>query len=233
MKRINSTVIVPAPDFNLTTLAAAKLEFDIQTDDQDVYIESQILRASDDIANYCRRVFALQRYTDTFGGGGPWGYWKYREGSYFLAHRPVVPGSVNIVSNGSVVGVNDWSIDYETGIIDIMTWTALTAEITYDAGWFLPGWEPGSTVLTGPPLPPSIGFAAIQMINANRQAGRMQFDSAAASGVRSETVEGVGTITYGSPSSSSATGAGSAGAMPTSVVTRLAPFVIPVFPPAG
>jgi hypothetical protein len=222
LKFISSTVLMAAPDFNLTTLAAIKLEFDIQTTNTDVYLNSQIPKVSSAIASYCRRVFALQSYEDTFVCR--WSDWMPR--SVQLARRPIIPGTLEIVRDGSIlVDGDDYDVDLEAGIVRNIT---LGQDIvaTYDAGWLLPGW-PVPTGTMAEALPADVEYAAILQILTNRQLGRLAFTDRDPF-LRSETVDGVGTLQY----SQTAIGPGSSGAIggiSSSVRDLLAPYVVPVF----
>jgi hypothetical protein len=221
LKFINSTVLIAAPDFNLTTLPSIKLEFDIQNTTQDVYLKSQITRASAAISSYCGRIFAKQTYEDTYVCR--WGHWMHR--SLQLRHWPIVPDTIEIVRDGSMlVEGDDFEIDMAAGIIrDISIGQAI--QVTYEAGWILPGWD--ASGLDGDPLPPEIEQAAILQILANRQSSRLAFTDRDPF-LRSETVEGVGTLQY----SQTAIGSGSSGAIggiSSPARDLLAPYVIPVF----
>lgn len=209
-------------DFNLTTLPAIKRELDVTTTDIDSYFGSQIPRVSTSISRYCRRIFARQRYVDTFKvhwrGSG---HSAHRLG---LAHWPIVVID-EVQQNGFLLAESDYEIDYESGrLIKDTHWDYGTLEVTYVAGWVLPGWAPDS--VGGDPLPPDVEQAAIEMVIANRQTGRLSYTDRDPY-VRSETVEGVGTLTY----SQTAIGAGSAGGMsgvPMHVQDRLSSYRIPV-----
>jgi hypothetical protein len=222
MKLVNSSVVAAATDFNLTTLASIKLEFDIQTANTDVYLSAQIPRVSSAIASYCRRVFALQTYEDTFVGR--WSDWMPR--SFQLARRPIIPGTLEIVRDGSMlVEGDDYDVDLEAGIVRSVT---LGQDIvaTYDAGWLLPGW-PVPTGAMAEALPAGVEYAAILQILTNRQLGRLAFTDRDPF-LRSETVDGVGTLQY----SQTAIGSGSSGAIggiSSSVRDLLAPYVVPVY----
>jgi hypothetical protein len=119
---------------------------------------------------------------------------------------------------------DDFEIDMAAGIIrDISIGQAI--QVTYEAGWILPGWD--ASGLDGDPLPPEIEQAAILQILANRQSSRLAFTDRDPF-LRSETVEGVGTLQY----SQTAIGSGSSGAIggiSSPARDLLAPYVIPVF----
>jgi hypothetical protein len=222
MKLVNSSVVVAATDFNLTTLASIKLEFDIQTTNTDVYLSSQIPRVSRAIASYCRRVFALQTYEDTYACA--WAEWMPR--SLQLAHSPVVSGTLEIVRDGSMLTEgNDYDVDFDAGIVrNISLGQDIVA--TYDAGWLLPSW-PIPTGTMAEALPADIEYAAILQVLTNRQLGRLTFTDRDPF-LRSETVDGVGTLQY----SQTAIGSGSSGTIggiSSPARDLLAPYVVPVY----
>jgi hypothetical protein len=232
MEPTNSEVVVAAADYNLTTLAAIKLEYDIQTTDQDAYLVSQIPRVSDAIASYCNRIFALQTYRDSFRSHfRHWGHVGGRTGSIlFLSQRPLVPGSVAVTRDGELlVEETDYQVLNGRGEIKFL-WESWGQEIDviYSAGWVLPGWSVWSG--SGAPadkLPPVIENAALMMILSARQAKRLAWTSRDPF-IRSETVEGVGSFQYSQTAiggSASGTLGGIAG---TSVAEMLGPFVLPI-----
>lgn len=222
MRRISSAVVTPAINFDLTTLPSIKREIDVRTSDTDVYLSSQIPRVSSSIARYCRRIFARQRYLDTFQS-----YW-HRTGHLVtrlgLAHWPLVAIEA-VTVNGVMLGEDDFVVDFDGGRLTRgMHWDAGIIEAVYVAGWVLPGWAPDS--VGGEPLPSDVEQAAIEMVISNRQTGRLSYTDRDPY-VRSETVEGVGTLTY----SQTAIGSSSSGGMlglPVHVKERLSSYVVPV-----
>jgi hypothetical protein len=222
MKLVNSSVVAAATNINLTTLASIKLEFDIQTTSTDAYLSSQIPRVSRAIASYCRREFALQTYDDTYACG--WAEWMPR--SFQLAHSPVVSGSLVIVRDGStLIEGDDYDVDYDAGIVRNISLGQIIVA-TYDAGWLLPGWSiPTGSMAEA--LPADIEYAAILQILTNRQLGRLAFTDRDPF-LKSETVDGVGTLQY----SQTAIGSGSSGTIggiSSPARDLLGPYVIPVF----
>lgn len=229
MRLLKSTVTIPAVSFNLTTLAAVKLEFDIQNEDQDVYIASQIPRISQLIARYCRRVFAEQTYQDTFRiTRGDWGrfgppYHHFSHGSIRLAHYPVVPGSLSVTRDGMTLAEDsDFRVDEESGSVMMLTGHGIGLAISYTAGWTLPGQISSG----GNDLPADVEAAAILMLAAAKQAGRLSWNERDPY-IRSETVDGVGSISYAQMPLGSPVNA-TAGALPTTVMDYLAPYVVPI-----
>jgi hypothetical protein len=219
---VNSVVITPAPDFNLTTLASLKLEFDIQTTDTDVYLQRQILRASGAVASYCRRVFALQTYQDTYKC--EWAVWMPR--SLQLVHYPVVADTVEIVRDGTtLVDGDDYDIDLDVGIVRNIS-LGQEVQVTYDAGWLLPGWlaPSGSMAQT---LPPEVEQAVLLQILAARQIGRISFTDRDPF-LRAETVEGVGQLQYSTTAIGASVGASGLGGLSGPARDLLAPYTVPV-----
>jgi hypothetical protein len=206
MLATSKEVIAAAPDINLTTLAAIKLEFDIRDDNADHYLETQIPRVSAEISDFCHRTFAAQSYKDTFQ---PWllhadhyplsinplslNRWRHR-GRLQLANWPIVPGSVTVVRDGIALTPADFVI--QSGCIQLVLGYMIpggTVEVTYSAGWQLPGWAPNS--LGAPPLPAAVERAALLMILSVRQGGRVGWTDRDPF-LRSETVEGAGSLSY-------------------------------------
>jgi hypothetical protein len=229
VRLFKTAVIAPADNYNLTTLAAVKLEYDIQNEDQDVYISSQIPRVSQLIARYCRRVFAEQTYQDSFRTvRGEWGrlgppYYHFSHGSIRLSHYPVVPGSLSVTRDGSTLTEDsDFKVDEDSGSVLMLTGHGMGLDITYTAGWTLPG----QTSSGGVDLPADIEAAAILMLAAAKQAGRLSWNERDPY-IRSETVEGVGSISYAQMPLGSPVNA-IAGALPTPVLDYLAPYVVPI-----
>jgi hypothetical protein len=232
MQPTNSEVVVAAADYNLTTLAAIKLEYDIQTTDQDAYLESKIPRVSDAIASYCNRIFALQTYQDSFRSHfRHWGHIGGRIGSIlFLSQRPLVPGSVSVTRDEELlVEDTDYQVLNGRGEIKLL-WESWGQEIdvVYSAGWVLPGWAISSG--SGAPadtLPPVIEDAALMMILSSRQAGRLAWTNRDPF-VRGETVEGVGSFQYSQTAIGSSSSSALGGIAGTAVAEMLAPFVLPI-----
>lgn len=236
MNLVNSEIISAASDFNLTTLAAVKMEFDITTTDQDAYLESLISRVSGAISSYCRRVFARQTYQDTFVAYHrhqqnwlrgtawviPWG----ARGALFLANRPVISGSLTVMRDGhTLVEGQDYRLFRDMGKVDALNGIGQEVVVTYDAGWVLPGWPDtgGST------LPAEVTGAAIMLILGMRQSGRLAYTDRDPF-LRTETVDGVGSRTYSQQAIGSATGSSTTGPGMISgpIADALAPYVIPV-----
>ncbi|MCG7357142.1 hypothetical protein MHL39_10875 [Roseomonas mucosa] len=84
-----------------------------------------------------------------------------------------------------------WNLLPVSGILTItgcpVAWDGMPASVTYSGGYILPGEEPVEGV---PPLPADVSAAVVAIA-----AGQV-VPSMAAQGIRSETVEGVGSTTY-------------------------------------
>jgi hypothetical protein len=232
MKILDTQVLDAAPSFDLTTLANVKMEYDIQDESHDVFFRRLITRVSDEIAGYCSRVFALQTYADTFIGEPR--DWNQRRHTIFLSNRPVVPGTVVVVHDGNVLteGV-DYLVTTGAGMLRHLHgwfWPHQNSQVlvTYDAGWILPGWpiSSGSGSGQAAKLPSAVEHAAILHFLAKREAGRMSYSSRDPF-LRSETIDGAGTLSYGLSSRAAADIAG-VGGMTLAVQSALAPYVIPV-----
>jgi hypothetical protein len=61
-----STVVTPATDTDLTTLATVKTELDIETTRHDAWLSKTISVGSAALQNYCNRIFAPQTIQDQF-----------------------------------------------------------------------------------------------------------------------------------------------------------------------
>lgn len=224
MRLTNSQVILAAEDYNLTTLVAVKREYDIQTSDQDVYLSSQIAHASDAIASYCGRIFALQTYLDSFRL-----HWRRGRGHFlFLAQRPVIPGSLTITRDSSLLVEDiDYYVSYAGGEVRLPHSSGgIKIDVTYSAGWILPGWESsGGSGTVAMHLPLTIESAALQMILSSRQSGRLAWTDRNPL-IRSETIEGVGTLQYSQTAIGSSASNSVSGISPQ-VASLLAPFCEP------
>ena len=63
-------VTTPATSHRLTTLDNVKTALDINSSDDDTYLEMLIDQASDFVSQYCARTFAKQTYEEQLGGTG-------------------------------------------------------------------------------------------------------------------------------------------------------------------
>ena len=219
----NSTVVTPAQDQRLITLPQVKLEFDIRVDDQNRYLEEKIDTVSDEIAGYCNRIFGAQTYEDTFDTFSHY-YQNPNSRRLLLRNWPVVAGSVAVTCDGvAVTSLTDLQIFCETGTISNklywFIWPGRWVVVTYQAGWRLPGWPEGSGAV--PLLPKAIQQAALLMVLSTRQAGRISYTDRDPF-LRSETVEGAGSLTYSADPIGGA--GGSLGGMSPAVMDKLAPY---------
>lgn len=164
-------------DRDLTTLAAIKAELGDAgvSDDQ---LERFITQASDVIAKYCNRVFAIETVRETFR-------FNLSAADIMLARYPVTE-VVSIIEGETTLTADDYELNPATGIIHrvsssgaIWRWRQGKTVVTYKAGFALPD-----------DLPEGIERACITLVK-----------NYAASGdrdpmVRSESSDGVGSTAY-------------------------------------
>jgi hypothetical protein len=64
-----TTIVTPATDRDLVTLADVREQLQFKSNDtaQDAWLAKQITRTSQQAEKYCNRIFAQQTYQDTFG----------------------------------------------------------------------------------------------------------------------------------------------------------------------
>lgn len=144
------TVTAPANDTKLTTKDAVKTELGLGVAEHvdDTFFDALIQQASDAIARYCRRPFALETISETLPG--------YGDTQLLLSRTPIV-SVASVLHNGDII--TDYSIeDRDAGVLfrrDLWTWTAgigwnLTDyvrpgseepqfTVVYDAGFVLSG----------------------------------------------------------------------------------------------
>lgn len=241
-----TTVVTPATNTDLTTLTNVKMDLNITDTSNDIYLQRQIKIASSAIVAYTNRTFALQTYRDEFRSfwGPLWAYgsswnqgaiWSSGAATGFgllLANVPVVSLS-SIDEDGTTLISSDYYLDAnvggslsDAGILYRLDgggvregWSFDTLQVTYTAGWSLPG-------DVSPTLPAEIEQAAILMVIAARQAGRLTYTDRDPF-LRSEIVEGIGRRDYSQTAIGSSTSA-SVGSMPQMALDLLAPYCIPI-----
>ena len=175
------TVSEADTDRNLTRLDTVKTELGITDGASDEKLEVLIEQASDVVAKYCNRVFALETVAETF---------RVRHGTQGLTtgRYPVVE-ILSIVENGTMLDASDYEVDLEAGIIErlrsdcLVKWPAGKTVVTYSAGFDLPDG-----------LPEGIERATIELVKQYYASGDRD------PLVRSEVVEGAGSTDYFAPS---------------------------------
>lgn len=243
-----STVVTAAATASgLTTLRNLKLDLDVTDTATDVYWQRQIAIASSLIQQYCSRVFARQTYRDDFHSSIGIG-WAFRAPDVQAPAWPMAPAGAGfaialqnvpvitigqVLLDGAAIDPAQYSLDLTAsgqsdsgflyrldGDLRRVPWDFTDCSVTYDAGYDLP-----SADVQANPLPPEIEHAAVMMVIANRQAGRLSF-STRDPYLRAETVEGVGSMQYAQTPIGG--GGGPVGTIPQAVMQMLDPFVIPV-----
>jgi hypothetical protein len=162
---------------DLTTLAAVKAELGDAgvSDDQ---LQRFITQASDVIAGYCNRVFAIETVKETFR-------FSASAADIMLARYPVTE-VVSIVEAETTLIADGYEINPATGIIHrvsssgaIWRWSCGKTVVTYKAGFALPD-----------DLPEGIERACITLVKGYAASGDRD------PMVRSETSDGVGSTDY-------------------------------------
>lgn len=172
------TVTDANTDRDLTTLAAVKAELGDDVGVSDDQLGRFITQASNVIAKYCNRVFAIETVEETFR-------FNSSAAGLMLARYPVTE-VVSIVDGETTLAADDYDLDRQTGIIDrlsssgaISRWCAGKTIIAYKAGFALPAG-----------LPEGIERACITLVKQYVAAGDRD------PMVRSEASDGVGSTDY-------------------------------------
>jgi len=171
------TVVEANTKKDLTRLSHVKAELGVTDRDSDTLIKRYITQASDIVARYCNRVFAIETVTEAF---------RVRSGarSLALSRYPVIE-IVSILDGDDVLTADDYEIDLESGIIERLArncstvWPVGKSSITYRAGFTLPDG-----------LPNGIERATILLVKQLIYAGDRD------PMVRSEVVDGAGSTDY-------------------------------------
>lgn len=210
------TISTAASATDLTTLDTVKTALGITNNDDDAYFNLLIPQVSAQICTYLG-VPRAQDGTVTLGQETVVETFRLtRDEEYLILSRwPVISISQILEDDADAAdaleadeyefnGVTGelWRLDGNDNRIE---WCAYKAQITYVAGWVLPG-DSGTRT-----LPQEIEDAAISMISMARSARtRDPF-------VRSETVEGIGRTDYGF-------GGTDKGDLPPAIAAKLDPF---------
>lgn len=207
----------------LTTLAAVKIELDIDGGDEDDYLNQKILQVTDDILDYLnvvrttdgQRTIASQQLRETFNAAEysisqlPATLMLSRGlGRHKLAlSRFPVRSITSIVESGTTLTTDQYQLD-QNGILTRLSnsvpvrWADAPIVVTYTAGWIMPG-------QTSRDLPYSIEGAVFEYINMVRSArGRDPL-------IKSENVNGILDTDYWVGQ------IGTDGSLPPSVAARL------------
>ncbi len=167
------TVVTPATNFNLTTLADVKAELGLTDSTQDALLSSLIQRASRAVVNYCQvGEFAQQSYTETLPA--------YNTNWLVVSRTPIVSVS-QITYDGGVIDPAQYTVERplagmifsptpwfwtaEMGVVlgmDVLPNSELRRyQVNYVAGYNLPDDATQTT-----PLPFDISEATIETVHA-------------------------------------------------------------------
>lgn len=194
----------------LITLAAVKLELGISGSSEDEWLDANITRWSQIIAEYCDRVFAFTDARETF-------YFDTWERSRDSAGLPLRLYPIIAVDSVTVDDTEtEFHFDESSGLLwrtDRGQWGG-TVVVEYSGGYDLPGGAPAALQL-----------AVIEAIRGRRSAASTA-GGVAMTGVRSIT-HGDTSITFSETASSSTTTASasaSTGGLPITVAELIKPF---------
>lgn len=186
---MNVIVITPAANARLTTIANVRADLGLaEAKWSDEKVGRLIDQASATAARVCMRTFGRQVYRERIDAQP---YWSSFE--IVLAESPVT--EIKSVSrDGSVLDVGQYETD-GTRIFRVESghrccWYGRSLVLEYQAGWLLPGEEPGTAFGPALALPADIEKAVIQLIGVSvSEAGRDMT-------VKSDQVEGIGSRSY-------------------------------------
>lgn len=126
-----TTVITPAPSYDLVSLQDLCDDLSITTTDDDAYLMRAISKASLAAAQYCDRVLVNETVQDRFDFG-----WKSAE-TLKLSHYPVT--QLQSITQGGVTLVEgtDFILDAATGVLypTACTWGGEALIVEYDGGY--------------------------------------------------------------------------------------------------
>lgn len=169
------TLLTPATEFGLIDVSAARQALRLTDESDDELLKVLIDRASDIISRHCKRAFALETVTETFR--------LERCVADLVLGRYPVAAIASVTENE--VALDPTSYEETCGVLTRLSgaysrsWIAAKVEVTYTAGYALPGG-----------CPPALAHACIQLVVA--------FWSAAGRDphLRAVTVEGISSRSY-------------------------------------
>ncbi len=183
--RVITTVIDPASDYTLTSLANVKAELGLTTTDDDATLTRYIKSASKAISQFCNRVFQAETIQDEF--------WPDRElysyqvptslSSLQLTRWPVVSLTSVTENDGDLSDGTDFRVDPANGLLVRLD------GLKYPTGW--QAWPISVTYVGGfADTPDDVEDAAIRMVKARYLAkGRDPF-------LKQENIPGVREVSY-------------------------------------
>lgn len=194
------TIIEPAAETKLTTIAAAKAELQVSSGADDAYLGTAIDQASDAVRSWCKRVFAIESVRETFNPA--------QAGKALMLSRWPVVTITAVTVNGTAEDVARTEAEDSGHLFRLdangcrIHWPSGRLVIEYRAGFVLPG-RPGRT------LPNDIERAILSLVKAN------WFARTRDPMIRSETTDGAGSTDYFS---------GTATRLPPDVESLLSPY---------
>jgi hypothetical protein len=184
-------VTTPATSFDLTRLATVKAELGITDRKSDALLKGYISQASDAVAQFCNRVFAIETVTETFRLGHahqPLLYQSFRRDHHtselILKRYPVI-AVASVTENDVLLDATMYETDPNEGTLRRLCsdqpsfWAGGKTVVVYSSGFTLP---------TG--LPSGIERAAIMLVKQYVSSGDRDLQ------VRTERVDGAGTTEF-------------------------------------
>jgi hypothetical protein len=184
-------VTTPAASYDLTLLATVKAALGIKDRKSDVLLKAYIRQASDAIAQYCNRVFAIETVTETFRLGHadqPLLYQAFRRDHHtselILKRYPVIT-ITSVTENDTLLDATMYETDPSVGALRRLCsdqrsfWQGGKTVVVYSSGYVLP---------TG--LPGGIERAAIMTVKHYLDLADRDLN------VRTERVDGAGTTEF-------------------------------------
>lgn len=146
MARRFTTVTTAAASYDLVTLAAVKAELSKTGTDDDTFLENAIDQASEAIATYCNRVFAVERLQDRFFLLDTDANFNIDSSADVLQLSRIPALAVlSLTENGvDLVEGTDYLVDYAAGQLvrlcqgsgeRVTRWTCGPVVVSYDAGY--------------------------------------------------------------------------------------------------
>ncbi|HEV7458228.1 MAG TPA: hypothetical protein VGN96_15765 [Roseococcus sp.] len=206
-------VLTAATVRELTTLAAVKARLDVHGFEDDPFLNAEIKRQTGVALSYLRvqeaqdgsRTLARETLREDV--------WPEPGTHRIRLSRTPVAAVVSVIEAGATLSADDFAIDAPSGVLRRLSadaprcWQGAKVVVEYEAGWLLPG----VASPLAPNLPAEIETAVIEMVKAAREArGRDPM-------LRSESVQGVGAVSYLDP-------ARGAEDMPPQAAALLAPY---------
>lgn len=136
MTPLYSTLVTPATERNLVTLADLREQLRVSPNDttNNAWYQKVIARCSLAAERYCNRIFAKQDYLDTFRAGVSAG----ADEPLILGQAPVDPASLAVVLDGGQLGSEAYALQPAVGHLwrTGTYWTSATGlTVAYSAGF--------------------------------------------------------------------------------------------------